>query len=90
MRVFCFQCDAVRRTVGFDRDNPVLECGHTKPSLTGEELAERVHEGTERQIAEYEKRGYSRTESARLVTQDNIKAIRRDQKIDELEKLLPE
>lgn len=90
MRIFCFQCDAVRRTVGFDRDNPVLECGHTKPSLTGEELAELVHESAERQIAEYQKMGYTRIESARLATQDTIRAIRRDQKIDELEKLLPE
>lgn len=90
MRIFCFQCDTVRRTVGFDRDDPVLECGHTKPSLTGEELAEWIHENTERRIAEFQKKGYSRIESARLATQDTIRAIRRDQKIDELEKLLPE
>jgi hypothetical protein len=30
MRIHCIECNTNRQVIGFDRDDPILECGHVK------------------------------------------------------------
>lgn len=49
--MICRICSKISAQVGFERDNPILACGHAQHLPTPEELAREATEEAERQIA---------------------------------------
>jgi len=44
MKIYCKHCDEIKETVGFEKDDPVLECGHICRPLTDEETNRIIEE----------------------------------------------